>query len=136
MFPRTATLAMAAAAVTLVPAVGAAAAPATQHVRVISSCTKATYQPKNYIFFCADGGAGLQNATYDWWTAKTAHGTGTYFFNDCKPSCAGGTTHKRAAEFTLYRVRDTKKYGELFTRATVDTKHGHHVFQLETATYG
>jgi len=138
MFPRTASVALASATVMVATAVGAAAAPsaATDRVKVISSCTKATYQPKSYIFFCADGGAGLQHATYDWWTTKTAHGTGTYYFNDCKPSCAGGTVHKQAAQFTAYRVRDTADYGKLFTRVEVDTRRGHHVFHMETATYG
>lgn len=137
MLSRTAPVAAAAATVMVATAVGATAAPSsTERVRVISSCTKATYQPKSYIFFCADGGAGLKHATYDWWTTKTAHGTATYYFNDCKPSCAGGTIHKRAAEFTAYRVRDSKDYGPLFTRVEVDTRRGHHVFHMETATYG
>jgi hypothetical protein len=137
MFPRAITVAAASVAMTLAGGAGVLAAPsADQHVKVISSCTKATYQPKSYIFFCADGGAGLKHATYDWWTAKTAHGSATYFFNDCTPSCVAGTVHKQAAEFTAYRVRDTKDYGPLFTRVEVDTRHGHHVFQMETATYG
>ena len=136
MFRHSVPLAIASAVVALAPATGAVAAPTTQHVRVISSCTKATYQPSSFIFFCADGGAGLQHATYDWWTTKTAHGSGTYYFNDCKPSCAGGTVHKQTAVFTLYRVRETSKYGQLFTRVTVDTRHGHHVFQFPTSTYG
>lgn len=136
MFSRTASIAVASAAVTLATAVGAAATPATtQHVRVISSCTKATYQPKSYIFFCADGGAGLKNATYHWWTTKTAHGTGTYYFNDCTPSCVAGTVHKQAAEFTAYRVRNTSNDGALFTRVEVDTRQGHHVFQMPTRPY-
>jgi hypothetical protein len=129
-------VAIAPLALAVVPAAGATAAPSSQRVKVISSCTKATYQPKSYIFFCADGGAGLKQATYAWWTVKTAHGSGTYYFNDCKPSCAGGTVHEQAAEFTAYRVRDTKNHGELFTRVEVDTRHAHHVFQMPTATYG
>ena len=137
MFPRTVTLAIAAATVALATGTAATAAPsAGTTVKVISSCTKATFEPKSYVFFCADGGAGLQHASYTWWTDKTAHGTGTYYFNDCTPSCAGGTVHKQAAEFTLYRVRHTSKYGALFTRATVDTKQGHHRFEFPTSTYG
>lgn len=137
MFPRAATLAIATVTVAFATATGATAAPsAGTTVKVISSCTKATIQPKSYLFFCADGGAGLRHATYDWWSTKTAHGTGTYYFNDCKPSCAGGTVHKQAAEFALYRVRNTSKYGPLFTRAVVDTKQGHHVFEFPTSAYG
>ena len=137
MIQRPAILVVGAAAVMLATATGATAAPSSsQQVKVISSCTNATTQPKSYVFFCADGGAGLQHATYDWWTSKTAHGTGTYYFNDCKPSCVAGTVHKHAAEFSLYRVRDTKKYGALFTRIDVVTKYGHHVFQMPTSTIG
>ena len=137
MFSRT--IVIAAASVTVAVANGAAAlaAPSSdQHVRVISSCTKATYQPKHYIFFCADGGAGLKGAAYDWWTTRTAHGTAIYYYNDCTPSCVAGTVHERKAEFTAYRVRDVKGYGPLFTRVEVDTRRGHHVFHMETATYG
>jgi len=136
MSSRIAATAVAIAAVSLAAAASATGAPtADQHVRVISSCTKATYQPKSYIFFCADGGAGLKHATYDWWTAETAHGTATYFFNDCKPSCVAGTVHKQAAEFTAYRVRDTADQGPLFTRVEVDTRRGHHVFEMTTRPY-
>jgi hypothetical protein len=136
MSSRIAATAVAIAAVSLAAATSATGAPtADQHVRVISSCTKATYQPKSYIFFCADGGAGLKHATYDWWTAKTAHGTATYFFNDCEPSCVAGTVHEQAAEFTAYRVRDTLKQGPLFTRIAVDTRRGHHVFEMTTRPY-
>ena len=59
MLPRTASIAIAiaSAVATLTTATGAtAAATSDQHVKVIASCTKAAYQPKSYIFFCADGG--------------------------------------------------------------------------------
>jgi hypothetical protein len=136
MLSRTTSIAIASATVMLAGATGAVAAPtADQKVRVISSCTKATYQPKSYIFFCADGGAGLKNATYDWWTAKTAHGTATYYYNDCTPSCVAGTVHERKAEFTVYRVRETKNQGPLFTRVDVATRHGHHVFEMTTRPF-
>src|SRR4051794_23632282 len=87
------------------PASGArvAAAP-TGAVKVIAACAKAVYKPGHYIFTCADGGAGLKHASYTWWTHKTAHGTGTYYFNDCRPDCADGTLHYQHAEFSLYRV--------------------------------
>jgi hypothetical protein len=134
MLPRLATLAIASAVVTLATSTGAAAHASSQHVKVISSCTKATYQPSGYIFFCGDADAGLHHATYDWWTDKTAHGTGTYYFNDCKPNCASGHEHQQKAEFTLYRVRDTTKFGPLFTRAEVDTPRKHAVFEMPTRT--
>lgn len=126
-----AALTVAAATATLMPVTGASAA--TQ-VRVISSCTAAKYKPTSFVFFCADAGAGLQHASYDWWTAKTAHGTATYYYNDCTPYCAAGHVHRQQAEFTLFRVKSTSQYGPLFARAEVDTPQGHHVFDLPTST--
>jgi hypothetical protein len=135
MFQRHVTLAIATAVVALATATSAHAAPSSsQTVKVISSCTKATFEPKSYVFFCADAGAGLQNAAYEWWTAKTAHGTGIYYHNDCTPDCASGHVHHGNAQFTLYRVRNTAKYGPLFTRIEIDTKSSHNVFDLPTST--
>jgi hypothetical protein len=135
MFPRPVILAIAAATVTLATATGATAGPsASPQVKVISSCTKATYQPSSYILFCGDANAGLQKAAYGWWTTKTAHGTGIYSHNDCTPNCASGHEKHGKAEFTLYRIRNTAKYGPLFTRIEVDTRSSHHVFELPTST--
>jgi hypothetical protein len=135
MFQRPVTLGIATAVVALATATGAHAAPsASPTVHVISSCTKATFEPNSYVFFCADAGAGLQKATYAWWTTKTAHGTGVYYHNDCTPNCAAGHVHHGQAEFTLYRVRNTSKYGPLFTQIEVDTRSSHHVFELPTST--
>jgi hypothetical protein len=109
-------------------------ASAAQHTRVISSCTHARYAPTHYVFFCADGGAGLRHAAYTDWTKTDAHGHGTYYWNDCKPSCAGGTIHHATAMFRLYRVRTSDKYGPLFTRIEVATaKHDYH-YDIPTKT--
>ena len=127
-------LAVFAAAVMAGGALSATDASAAQHTRVISSCTHARYVPTHYIFFCADGGAGLRNAAYTSWTKTDAHGHGTYFWNDCKPSCAGGTFHHANAMFRLYRVRDSKLHGPLFTRIEVATaKHDYH-YDMPTKT--
>src|SRR3954468_8694849 len=75
------------------PAHASPIAAGTGKTHVIAACTKSVYKPAHYIFFCADGGAGLNHATYDTWHARTATGSGVYFFNDCTPSCAGGTIH-------------------------------------------
>ena len=127
---------VAAAAATLLTGTGAIAAPAatSTQVKVISSCTKATYQPTKYVFYCADANSGMKNATYDWWTAKTAHGTATLYYNDCTPNCAAGHFHFVRAEFTLFRVVKTAKYGPLFSRASVDTRQGHQIYDLPTST--
>jgi len=116
------------------PLMAVTSASAAQHTRVISSCTHARYQPTHYVFFCADGGAGLRNAAYTDWTKTDAHGHGTYFWNDCKPSCAGGTFHHATAMFRLYRVRDTANHGPLFTRIEVATKTHDYHYDMPTKT--
>ena len=127
------------AAVIVISAVGAgmltaATASAAQRTRVISACTDVRYTPSHYVFFCADGGAGLRHAAYTDWTRTDAHGHGTYYWNDCKPSCAGGTVHHATAMFRLYRMRDTNLHGPLFTRVEVATAHQDKVFELPTKT--
>jgi hypothetical protein len=118
------------------PAHASPRAAGTGKTHVIAACSKSVYKPKHYIFFCADGGAGLNHATYDTWHAKTATGSGVYFFNDCKPSCAGGTIHHQQATFKLYRVADSTNHGPLFTRILVSTKNHDHHFQFPTKTIG
>ena len=119
----------------LVAATGAIpASAATQQVKAISSCTAAKYQPTKYILACGDANAGMKNASYDWWTTKTAHGTATFYYNDCTPSCAAGHFHFVKAEFTLFHVVQTKKYGPLFDRVSVDTRQGHQIYYLPTST--
>src|SRR3954454_7058604 len=115
-------------------AFGATDASSGRSTHVISSCTRAVYKPTHFIFFCADGGAGLRHAAYSKWTGSEADGSGIYFFNDCKPSCAGGTFHKVPAIFRLYRAVDSAKHGMLFTRIEVATQHRDRVFQLPTST--
>ena len=126
---------VAAAAATLLTGTGAVAAPsAATQVKVISSCTAAKYKPTSYIFYCADANSGMKHATYDWWTAKTAHGTATLYDNDCEPNCAAGHFHFVKAEFTLFRIVKTAKYGPLFSRADVNTRQGHQIYDLPTST--
>jgi hypothetical protein len=125
----------AAAATTALPAAPASTvASSVATVRVIAACSKAVFEPTHYVIACADAGIQLKQATYVWWTRKTAHGNGVYVFNDCKPSCAAGTLHSQHAVFTLYRVVMTSKFGPLFSRIEIDTRRGHHVFSLPTST--
>jgi hypothetical protein len=109
-------------------------ADAGQRTHVVGHCTDVSVKPARYIFFCADGGAGLRQATYTSWTSDSARGEGIYWYNDCTPSCAGGTEHSRPATFHLYRVVDTNKNGPMFSRIKVSTKKHDHVFHLPTRT--
>jgi hypothetical protein len=111
-----------------------AQAAAKDPVRVIAACSTTAYRPQSYVITCADAGIQLNKAQYQWWTRKTAHGSGVYTFNDCMPSCVAGTFHSQAAAFTLYRVVRTAKHGRLFTRIEIDTRQGHHVFSLPRST--
>ena len=86
------------------------------------------------VITCADAGIQLLQAQYQWWSRATAHGSGIYYFNDCTPSCAGGTFHSQRAVFTLYRVVRTARYGPLFSRISIDTRRAHHVYLLQTST--
>lgn len=135
MFHRPFAIMIALAAVTTASMTNTLAAAASgQQVRVIAACAAPKYKPTKYIFACADGNNGMKNAAYDWWTAKTAHGTATFYYNDCTPNCAAGHFHFVRAEFTLFRVVQTTKSGPLFSRASVDTRQGHQVYYLPTST--
>jgi hypothetical protein len=125
-----------AAVVCLITSLSAVAAPealAGTHTKAIANCTKAVYAPSHFIFYCADGGAGLRHVAYSRYTKTDAHGHGVYYWNDCKPSCAGGTWHHAQAFVHLYRMRDTKLHGPLFTRARVVTEKKD-IFELPTKT--
>jgi hypothetical protein len=39
---------------------------------------------------CGDGAVGLKGLHWTSWTSRVASGYGTYFLNDCTPSCAAG----------------------------------------------
>ena len=114
---------------TLPPAVGASAA---THTRVISSCTTAKYKPRQYILSCADANTQIHHATYSSWRGGRAVGRGTYVYNTCRPSCAGGTFKHHPVTFSLYRARS---FGNkrLFTRMNVSYAGLTETFQMPTS---
>ena len=124
---------IASSATALAVGVAAPAADAGQRTHVVAHCSSVDYKPARYVFFCADAGAGLNGATYTDWTKTDAHGAGTYYRNDCRPSCAGGTVHQHSATFHLYRVVQTKKHGPLFTRIKVSWGTRDKVYGLPTS---
>jgi hypothetical protein len=66
--------------------------------RVLLDCLgKPTVKPAAHIFACADGNAGLEKLTWTAWAAKEASGFGTFYENDCTPTCVGGHFHLYAA---------------------------------------
>jgi hypothetical protein len=51
---------------------------------------------------CGDGAVGLTGLHWTSWTAHLASGYGTYFLNDCTPTCAGGHFHTYPALVDLW----------------------------------
>lgn len=51
---------------------------------------------------CGDGSVGLTALHWTSWNAHLASGYGTYYLNDCTPTCAGGHFHTYPALVTLW----------------------------------
>jgi len=51
---------------------------------------------------CGDGAAGLTGLHWTSWTSHLASGYGTYFLNDCTPTCVGGHFHAYPALAVLW----------------------------------
>jgi hypothetical protein len=54
-------------------------------------CEIAEQRPSQITRFCADGGASVNDITWQTWGYNGATGKGTYSENLCEPSCAEGT---------------------------------------------
>jgi hypothetical protein len=111
---------------------GPAAAAPSNHTKVISSCTAATYRPQKYVLSCADANTQITHATYSSWTANSARGHGTFVYNTCRPSCADGTFKQHPVTFTLGRAR-TVSGKRLFTRMLVSYAGLTEAFQMPTS---
>ena len=51
---------------------------------------------------CGDGAVGLTGLHWTSWTSHLASGYGTYFLNDCTPTCVGGHFHTYHALVALW----------------------------------
>jgi hypothetical protein len=51
---------------------------------------------------CGDGAAGLTGLHWTSWTSHLASGYGTYYLNDCTPTCVGGHFHAYPALVDLW----------------------------------
>jgi hypothetical protein len=51
---------------------------------------------------CGDGAVGLQGLHWTSWTQRLASGSGTYFLNDCTPTCVAGHFHDYPALVVLW----------------------------------
>jgi hypothetical protein len=69
---------------------------------VLLGCdNNAEVAPSN-ISNCGDGAVGLKGLHWTSWTAHLASGYGTYFRNDCTPTCVAGHFHDYPALVTLW----------------------------------
>jgi len=70
-----------------------AATAGTPRYVVLDCSLKPVVAPSTFIIACGDGGIGVRGLRWTSWTPKLASGYGTFWENDCKPSCAEGHFH-------------------------------------------
>jgi hypothetical protein len=90
---------------------------ATTSTRVLTCNERLTSRPATYLLSCADANAGWAGMTWSLWNSTSAIGRGYLHQNDCTPNCVSGKFINYRATVTLLQVVDTKKYGDLFTKA-------------------
>lgn len=65
---------------------------------------------------CGNGWSNIENITWHSWNQNSASGSGRYYWNTCRPSCAAGNYEQEWVDFTLGGV--TERNGQRgFTRA-------------------
>ncbi len=111
----------------------ATTAGATTATRLLTCTGKPTTKPSAYILSCADAGAGWDAMSWSQWNATSAIGRGVLRQNNCTPNCASGTFISYRATVTLSHVIDTKKYGDLFSKAVFHYTEGG---KARTETFG
>ena len=80
----------------------ALAASATGPKFILLGCDDNAEVAPSGISNCGDGAAGLTGLHWTSWTSHLASGYGTYFLNDCTPTCVGGHFHSYPALVTLW----------------------------------
>jgi hypothetical protein len=107
---------------TPIVAFGGAAVPtsagAATATRILTCTGKLTSKPSTYTLSCADANAGWTGMTWSRWNSSSAVGHGILRQNDCTPNCVSGKFINYRATVTLSNVIATKKYGELFSKAS------------------
>ena len=69
---------------------------------ILLGCDNNAEVAPSAISNCGDGAAGLAGLHWTSWTAHLASGYGTYFLNDCTPTCVGGHFHAYPALVNLW----------------------------------
>ncbi len=70
---------------------------------------------------CGDGAAGLTGLHWTSWTSHLASGYGTYYLNDCTPTCVAGHFHTYRALVALWGSAAVKGHPSLrkYTQMTL-----------------
>lgn len=76
---------------------------ARQRTRVTHNCHDTKVKPRRILFACGDGNYYVKQLNWKYWHQRRAKARGVFHFNDCNPSCAGGTFHRRAGKLVLRR---------------------------------
>jgi hypothetical protein len=69
---------------------------------VLLGCNNDAEVGPSSISNCGDGAAGLTGLHWTSWTSHLASGYGTYYLNDCTPTCVGGHFHTYPALTVLW----------------------------------
>lgn len=69
---------------------------------VMLGCNNDAEVKPSDISNCGDGAVGVTRLHWTSWNSHLASGYGTYFLNDCTPTCAGGHFHTYPAIVTLW----------------------------------
>ncbi len=68
---------------------------------VTHNCVDIKVEPNMIMFACGDGGFYVEDLDWRTWTLDRATARGTYYMNNCKPSCAGGEFRHRTGRLIL-----------------------------------
>jgi hypothetical protein len=99
---------------------GPPVAEARRPTYVSHDCKQVKIKPRSILFACADGGYFVKRLRWRSWWRSQAVGRGVFHFNDCEPSCAEGTFHKRRGRLILHRRRWCKNVEKfVFKRAKI-----------------
>jgi hypothetical protein len=69
---------------------------------VLLGCDNRAEVAPSDISNCGDGAVGVTRLHWTSWTSHLASGYGTYFLNDCTPTCVGGHFHTYPALVALW----------------------------------
>ena len=94
----------------------AGAAASDDAILATQSCRVGVQRPTRIVFTCADVGAYIDHLRWTRWGGRVAIGSGTFHYNDCDPSCAGGQFHSLGASIRLYRRRACPERTHLYYR--------------------